>query len=272
MRWAGLFIILIFVCLPVFAVNLVPCPDCEQQVSPRALLCPHCGCPGQAIKDAVAEREAANRPPPIYPVAVFKAGVQEGVAVAYTDGETRYLLLNAYPLMGAASLEITPVATNTSIPYHTMQVAADAPLVRFQTTATNLVFLRRARLRAGRVDDPAWLHSDGRTAPRKASEGPPASVAALVDAQTNLVAVIAHAFDGSPIHVPLSMTWVDIAPGQFRNQTASLLAAHQAVVQKELTPEMIEQMKKTKWATPFFERTAEKIIKLSEQEDRNAVP
>jgi hypothetical protein len=154
MRLAGFIIVGILGCLTAGAADLFPCPDCEQQVSPRAVLCPHCGCPGKAIHEAVAAREAAKRPPPVYPVASFKAGSSEGAAVAYTDGENHYLLIDALPLMGVSSLEITPLNTNAPIPYLSMQVTADAPLVRFKTTATNLVFLTRATLRTGRVDGP----------------------------------------------------------------------------------------------------------------------
>jgi len=272
MRWVGLFIITLFFCLVATAANLTPCPDCEQQVSPRAVLCPHCGCPGQAIKDAVAEREAATRPLPVYPVASFKAGSAEGVAVGYTDGIDNYLLLDAYPLMGAASLEIMPLTTDAPIAYHTMQVAAQTPLVRFRTPATNLTFLSRARLRTGRVEAPGWLLADGSVASGASTIDMPLNGVALVDGQTNLISVVGRGPDENPMHIPFRTTWIDIAPGRFRKQTASLLAAYQAAVQKKLTPEIIGQLKNTKWATPFFERTAEEIIKLSEQEDSNAAP
>jgi hypothetical protein len=244
------------------AVDLFPCPDCEQPVSPRAIMCPHCGCPGAAIKTAVTAQEAAQRPPtPIYPVAALKTGEAEGAAVAYTDGENQYLVIDAYPLMGAISLDLSPLTTNTPIAYHSMQVAAKAPLVRFQTAATNISFLSRAPFRAGRVDRPAWLHADGRSTPRSASEVPPESVVALLDSQTNLVSVIAHTTDKNAIHVPLNTAWVDIAPRKFREQTALLLTAQRAAVDQTITPVTINDLNRTQWATPFFERTAKRIIK-----------
>ena len=264
MRQAIFITIVALVSSIAYAASLFPCPDCEQPVSPRAVLCPNCGCPGQAIKDAVAAQEAAQRPPPIYPVAKLKAGNAPGTAIAYTDGENRYLLIDAYPLMGATSLQLTPITTNAPVPYHTMQVAAEAPLVRFQTTATNLVFLTRAALRTGRVKGPMWLHLDGTSAPRTAAPNPPQSAVALLDSHTNLVSVIGRGPDVIPMHVPFSVTWIDIAPGQFRNQTASLLAATRAATQQSLGPEKAKELKDTQWATPFFKRTAEKIIKLSE--------
>ena len=244
--------------------NLIACPDCGQSVSRRAIMCPHCGCPGDAIKDAVAAHEAAERPPPIYPVAAFKTGSAQGAAVAYTDGENRYLLIDAYSLMGASTLQITPLATNAPIPYHAMQVAAEAPLVRFKTTATNLVFLSRAPLRTGRVHAPMWLRADANTTPRSSTEGLPQTAVALLNSQTNLVAVLGRGPDGIPLRVPLNTTWIDITPSLFREQTASLLAAHQAATQRSLTPEAVKDLNNTQWATPFFRSTAEQIIKLSE--------
>ena len=257
---ATLFALLSFNAL---AAALFPCPDCEQKVSPRAVMCPHCGCPGEAIHDAVAAAETLQRPPPVHPVAPFKTDSSKGTAVAYTDGEHRYLVLDALPLFGVASLDITPLTTNAPIPYHSMQVAAEAPLVRFRTVATNLEFLVRAPLPAARRPDLMWLHADGLTTPRGA-EAPPRSAVALVDAKTNLVSVIGRDLDERPLHVQFDATWVNVGPSQFRTQTSALRAAHHALATESSSAESVRDLGHTEWVTPFLQRTAAKLIRLSE--------
>ena len=42
--------------------KLTQCPDCSGKVSKRAVMCPHCGCPGEAIWKAVRIAEEAARP------------------------------------------------------------------------------------------------------------------------------------------------------------------------------------------------------------------
>lgn len=254
------------------ALELVPCPDCEKPVSPRALLCPHCGCPGKAIQEAVAESVAAAKPLPLFPVASFETDIGEGTAVAYTDGEKRYLLMDALPLMGAANLVITAVNTNTPIPYHSMRVAAQAPVVRFETTATNLVFLTRASARTGQVVDPLWLHTDGTTSSSTPLSSPPRSVVALVNTATNLAAVFGRTTEELPIPVPAYADWIDITPKVFRDQTALLLDAQQRTVRKDMVAEVVDALHTTPWATPYFRQTAQKLIKLCEQEETNADP
>ena len=251
-------------CVAAHAVDLTPCPDCDQPVSPRAVMCPQCGCPGEAIKAAVAAREATERPPPVYPVATFKVGSTEGAAVDYTDGEYQYLLIDAYPLMGATSLDITPLTTNAPIPYHSMQVAAEAPLVRFKTAATNLTFLTRSPPKAVGEDALMWLHTDGHMTPSLTAVAPPRSAVALLDSQTNLVAVIGHALDQAPVCIPLNTTWIDIGPRLFRDQTTALQAAQHDVATGSITSETMKTLRETRWTTPFFHEAAAKLTKLSE--------
>jgi len=55
------------------AGNLIECPDCDEMVSYRALLCPHCGCPGDAIKEAAAALKAEAEGPAALPLAQLTA-------------------------------------------------------------------------------------------------------------------------------------------------------------------------------------------------------
>ena len=44
------------------SLSLMPCPDCEAKVSRRALMCPSCGCRGEAIEEAARALAEAEKP------------------------------------------------------------------------------------------------------------------------------------------------------------------------------------------------------------------
>ena len=250
------------------ALDLIPCPDCEQPVSPRALMCPRCGCPGDAIRKAVTEQESKDQPPPLYPVARFKTDGTTGTAVAYTEAGKTYLILDATSLFGTTSLEILPLTTNAPIAYHAMQAAQNAPLVRFETPVTNLVFLKLARIRRQYSSNGLWINNDGTTIPCEASESPPPFAVAHIDARSNLVAVIGHTLDARAQAVPVGSTWIAVEPMTFREQTALLLGTQRIGGRASLTPQRIQALADTDWVTPFFKQTADRIITIAEQEDK----
>ena len=65
--------------------HLTPCPDCTGAVSKRAVMCPHCGCPGDVIVAAVQKAKLAAEPKSIVRVVADKA---KGSGVAVKDGDS----------------------------------------------------------------------------------------------------------------------------------------------------------------------------------------
>ena len=124
------------------AAPLVDCPDCGGRVSSRAVMCPHCGAPAEAIAEAVAALEAEKEVPKKTPDNVLVAKVNGcecyALPVAMKDGA--FAVLPASALDGLETLELFFASTNAPVAYGTPSVAQGAPLVRLPITETNLTF------------------------------------------------------------------------------------------------------------------------------------
>lgn len=229
------------------APDLLPCPDCDNGVSPRAAFCPRCGCPIEYIKAAAeAERPTEAERPFLLRVQTDRG---EGIAIAarFPDGD--YLLLHRHLIDGVQALELTPYGTNAPVPYLGLELAHDRPLARLPTPTTNLapVVVSPAEQDAALAlvtdgDSPVW---------RPAAN--PIAVGFGADARTNLTAV----YMGS-LRVPVTreVTWTRVSPKTFREQSARLLAMrHKAPgddVQQTgpepswLTPQMAQEFEATR--------------------------
>ncbi len=241
------------------AAGLVACPDCEGMVSYRALLCPHCGCPGDAIKEAVALREAELAGPPILPVARVLSDAGPGHALAVADGGKQYLVMDMQVLGGMTSLEISPLTTNAPIAYWSMQVAERDPLVRFETDATNLFFMGVSPLPHDNAETGYWLLPNGLV---KQDGG--GNALAAVDAQTNLVAM---AFgDGGDRFALAGINWIETGPAAFRQQLALIQQAEGASSSGEMTPAIMDQLSGTTWISGHLENRAKKLLEQHKRE------
>jgi len=250
------------------------CPDCEEQVSPRAVMCPHCGCPGEVIAEAAAqvdEKLPESTPGPILRV---ETGAKDGYAVAVTIEESNYLIMDAGLLWDAESLTITPMATNNSpIAYRDLQLALDVPLARFRTDATNLTFVGVAKTTTAREKELLWmlpgnefseqclLESAGSDATAFTANARSPVPVAMVDAQTNLVNVAYqisdHEYDCA---LPGEDEWLDAQPSVFRAQTRLLAKAER---DQDLSEETRSELSSTKWLTEPLRDRADAIVQLS---------
>ena len=124
------------------AVPLVDCPDCGGRVSSRAVMCPHCGAPAEAIAEAVAALEAEKEVPQKTPdnVLVAKVNGRECYALPVAMKDGAFAVLPASALDGLETLELFFASTNAPVAYGTPSVAQGAPLVRLPITETNLTF------------------------------------------------------------------------------------------------------------------------------------
>ena len=123
--------------------NLTECPDCTGKVSKRATMCPHCGCPGEAIKQAVYRAEQAARPKTVARVVSDSA---EGYAVAVKDGDATYVVFDAFLLANSIKLELHDVRDGKMISYNAVELAEQAGLLRLKVTSDQLVFKSIAKL------------------------------------------------------------------------------------------------------------------------------
>ena len=123
-----------------FAVSLIPCPDCGREVSPRALMCPGCGCNGETIAGEAARLAKAEEPPQPDDSIRADFGDHVEMAVPVMFGDKPYAVLPLASLVGLKTLTLSFVSTNAPIMYSSIDVADAAPLVRLGLEETNLVF------------------------------------------------------------------------------------------------------------------------------------
>jgi hypothetical protein len=192
----------------------------------------------------------------------------QGYAVAFADGDRRFLIIDAMLLSDTTTLQITPLTTNSPVAYQKMQIACDAPLVRFQTEATNLLFLSRSQTGIPQSSNSIWLTPTGTAPALGQGQAPPRQAVAFADAQTNLIAFLCRQ-DGKPVvyPVPDETAWLGVAPSAFRVQMALLAKAKKEATQQQISGETARALEETKWLSAFLEKRARRIVELS-KEDR----
>ncbi len=253
------------------AAELIPCPDCDGQVSSRAVMCPHCGCPGDAIAEAFAQLEKAVSSPHYGPLVRIDASGGSGFGLAVQSGSARYIAMDAALIWGADALTITPLTTNAPIAYRSLQIAQDVPLARFSTDNTNLAYLavvdvptsdteQRPLFPPNAADTPFAL------GPVTSSGHPPQrgqtlSPVAVVDSLTNLVAIVCSENDTlTAVAFPRDPGWVSVQPSALRTQTRLLLRAQEEHDAGALRSETVTLLMQTDWLARSLRRVAEEML------------
>jgi len=217
------------------------------------------------IAEYVAAKEAEDAPPPLYPVVELKTDNLTGWAVAFTDSDKNFLVMDADLISAATSLDMSPITTNTAVSYQGMQISTESPVVRFRTPSTNVSFLAVAGP-ISTIEEKMLLHNDGRTSPAKPSSDLGDGVVAVTDTQTNLVGIICRvAGDRSVVPLPECGKWKDITPKDFRSQTRLIMDAAKAVSGGSASRELLEQLGATDWSTIYFKQEANRIAKEARQ-------
>ena len=225
------------------ALNLIACPDCEEQVSRRAVMCPACGCPGEAVAVEAKRIQDARKPKSVVNVEAPTGG---GSAVAVKFNHQKYVLTTLAACGSAASLSLETV-TGESIAYRNIEVAVDAPLVRFAVISDAIIFL--AASESGK--SVAYLDESG-----AATENESQAIAAL-NAEGKLSAIkesgVFHA-------VSSDMRWNRVQPAAFRSQMALLSDIRAQAHSRSISVATLNAVKATKWISPSVKTEAERII------------
>lgn len=109
--------------------NLIDCPDCKNPVSRRAILCPNCGCPGEAIQLAVHKEEEAARPKSVVTVISEQ---KQGSGAVIKDEEGMFVVFDTFLLAETDLLELRSVGDNSNIPYTSIQLLKNGGLIRLK--------------------------------------------------------------------------------------------------------------------------------------------
>ena len=123
------------------AVALLPCPDCGREVSPRALMCPGCGCRGEVIGQVSAlERSMAQTG------GVLRVSFGGKSANAYPvelEGR-RFVVAPFDAAIGGDRIDV--LWGEKRLPARVAELAVAAPILRLQVEETNLVWTARVGL------------------------------------------------------------------------------------------------------------------------------
>jgi len=272
MRQVLVLLLLALATTSLYAAKLVPCPDSENPVSPRAVMCPHCGCPGDAIAEAVVRAQAVASEPKLGPILNVDTRTGQGHGIGVSVGGVHYLVMDVRLLWQADSLAITPLGTNSPIAYRELELAQDKPLARFRTLSTNVCFLVSTRTGSAQREGlrtvfPGTAHDEycilrpaeinGANLSAAAGERPPV---AIVDAQTNVVGVVFRTRNsGYGYALPPEDAWVRAPPGVLRKQTRLLAEAEDAVSKGRFGKPLVQRLSAEKWFTDYFKEMAARL-------------
>ncbi|MDA0577183.1 MAG: zinc ribbon domain-containing protein [Verrucomicrobia bacterium] len=247
------------------AAELIPCPDCEQLASPRAVMCPHCGCPGDAIRAASANAESqavmeAQRKAPDFGSSLVwvTSDRGEGVGVCIQSASQLYVVTAQNLLAGAQSLTLVKVTNGESLPYTAIELASDRDLVRLPVISTNLLPLT---VSSGSTAGMALIHVASNNT--VALVAPNSEIGKLptgtpfLDLATNVVQILAAANPNGAIDLASVPSWVSVQPLTYRIQTALLLEARK---DHNDPAALLKRLTETAWLTPFLTEQAVRVI------------
>lgn len=114
---------------------LVACPDCGREVSPRALMCPGCGCRGEVIEQ-VARAELALAQ--TGSVLRLSFGAKSAKAFPVETEGRRFVVATLDAAIGGDRIELFDGTRN--VRWRMVELAVAAPLIRLQVEETNLMW------------------------------------------------------------------------------------------------------------------------------------
>lgn len=222
--------------------NLINCPDCLEQVSKRALLCPHCGCPGEAIKHAVEREKEAARPKAVVKV-INDQGEESGAAII--DNDIGYIVFDVFLFAQTNKLELRDVVHGTNIPYTSIEIAENSTLARLRVQSDAIAYIP---LGIKDTSSMAYLDASGfKCAAENATLG--------LSAKGRATAIHINS-TMLPLHQGLA--WKSVQPKALRTQLNELarLKAEQA---QDASP--TTEILSANWLTPYFAKLSESLTR-----------
>ena len=130
----------------------------------RAVWCPGCGCPGEAIAEAARAKAEAEAPKPRAEVLVGVSDRGQFDVWPVQVAGKRYLLADLAEVEGVRTLLVSNAVHQVAVDYRAPKVAGEAPWVLFETPpATNILFRAEVPRIVGALPPPAqWQASSPR--------------------------------------------------------------------------------------------------------------
>lgn len=250
------------------ASRLIACPDCLSEVSRRAISCPHCGCPGSAITEAVAIAEQAARP---LPVLSANSDQGYGQALVIEENGAIYALLDSRLLAGAENLSLTTLSGDKSVSYIRLEAAADSGLVRLVIAPQEQGFAKLLLAPTTDAKPVAFLTQMGKSTSENIDPNTtllPSTALASLDAEGRVIAIAISnpaKKDTEPTLVPLRQKWIPVSPADYRTQTALLKRLEANSGKTAPSPTDRAALERTNWATPYLQKAAAVLLSIPSQ-------
>lgn len=236
------------------AANLVECPDCGKDVSPRAISCPHCGCPGEFIAEAVQRKEEEKKPKAVVQVKAEAAG---GFGVAVEEDGMRFVILPVAAVGSAESLNLRTIQ-GAELPYSHLEVAKEVSLIRFRVTSEFLAYLRRSTAQG---DAPAaFLDESGISVAAKTGRDAGRSIA-RVSPEGEVAALNVGGKSGEQwVALNQPIEWAAVEPSRFREQAGLLARLAQRKPAEALAAADRTALEKADWICREFRERAQTLL------------
>jgi hypothetical protein len=237
-----------------FAASLIPCPDCGRDVSPRAVSCPYCGCPDDAIVQEAARLANLEKPHPVVAV-VSETGRGTGLNVQM-NGE-KYVIMDVALLGCLESLKLSALADDQeTVSYADFELADSVPLARFRVASDKLAYLPIAEDRKSKAK--GYLLPDG----SMASTPQPAIVGSINDADELLqISTQTHGM----VSLNRTIKWKKILPSSYRAQTKLLQRLENSRRERQLSSNERAELDSVEWLTESLKEQAKKLEQKTEE-------
>ncbi len=250
--------------------GMVTCPDCKKEVSDRALLCPHCGCPGDIIRAAAKAAPPGSDLPPISRSllhVITERGTGVGVCVESAEGVR--VATSQDLLAGARSITLGLAAVGAPVAWSAIELADDRNLARLVIAPTSA---HAMAISAGPVptNGPAGpfrlvLSSTGKACVLMPAEEKPGAGVPLgtpyFDPATNAIALLADRTPTGAVSLVGVPKWIAVEPAVYRKQSGLLREFVEfGAGSTAASASLREELDKTKWPTTYLRARADAAI------------
>lgn len=253
---------------------LVKCPECANMVSDKAVACPKCGIPAELIKKALERQAVTQRTNEHRTVAVrVTTETAEGVGAAFTSEGKHYVGFDLALLERAESLTLHSVRSNVFVPYYTIELADDVPVVRVGTDSTNLLYSpMSAEPHKGVTGNVICVTESGVTTTNSAKiqpdkpfvlTEPSMERAAFMQEDAGAVTAVASVAKGKLIPVSSETKWVAVQPIALRQQVRALAHAEQRIKELDSADDgapLARELNSMSWSTGYFRGRAGRLL------------